>query len=93
MATYTKDSPVRAELTILRPSGYVETVVWPHDSRLGKVRFDQIAKATKEAGKGDVLSYTNITPEYQMNASDLASREADLHQQRMSSLLRNSYVK
>ena len=86
MSTYTTSSPVRAELTIRRPNGTVEAVVWPNDSRLSQVKFEQIRKATREAGRGEVLSYSNIAPTYQMS-------EMDKHEQRMERMLRDSYVK
>lgn len=86
MSTYTKSSQVRAELTIRRPNGEIETVVWPSDASLCQIKFEKIRAATKAAGRGEVLSYTNIAPEYQMN-------EMDKHERRMERMLRNSYVK
>lgn len=49
------------ELTIRRPDGSVEVV---RNDKLGKINdvvFAKVRAATKAAGRGDVLSYRNLT--------------------------------
>lgn len=47
----------QVELTVKRPNGNTEIVILPNETVIGKSRFEQIKKATKASGKGDVLSY------------------------------------
>jgi len=50
-----------ALLTIRRPSGAIETVEFTRASTLTPRNFADIQKATKAAGKGDVLSWSQMT--------------------------------
>jgi hypothetical protein len=84
--TITANSPTRCEITIRRPNGETETVVWPHHVRLTADMFRTIAAQTAAAGRGEVLSYTNIAPTYQMT-------EAEKDERAMDDLIRQSWTR
>lgn len=76
--------PSHAELTICRPNGDIETVRFTGGPELNPALFARIQTATKAAGRGDVLSYTNVkkiveTPAEWDRLAD-AEREYDAHQ-------------
>lgn len=72
----TYSAPSHVELTIRRPSGVMETVTFPHQKQISKSTFAQIVKATKDAGRGDVLSYTNVTREVAIAPEAIAEMQA-----------------
>lgn len=49
------------ELTVQRPNGDIDVVNHPKFKQINDNIFSQIVKGTKNAGKGDVLSYKNCT--------------------------------
>jgi len=59
MTTY--EHSIGVDLTIKRPSGATETVRHPTAMRMNDNLFAQIKAQTKAAGRGDVISYKNIT--------------------------------
>jgi len=75
-----------AELTIKRPDGIVETVRAKHTPMTDKL-LAMYRKATADAGRGEVLSYTNVTKEVETPAEwdrlAAAEREYDAHQARV----------
>ena len=74
MEKVTYEKTIRVEIDITRPDGTVETVdVSARYHRMNDVAFDQIKKATKAAGRGEVISYRNIkeTMEYKLTEGDL----------------------
>lgn len=73
-----------SELTIRRPDGTVETVRRPE--KMGASLFAKIKAATKAAGRGDVLSYVNITKtaSYTVTAAD----EMDARSERQARMMR-----
>ncbi len=85
MATY---NPIKAgqiktvtvndgcEISIRRPNGEIEVISNPAGIReMNKIFFAKIVSATKSAGKGDVLTYTNKTKvvEYTVTEADAAT--------------------
>jgi hypothetical protein len=65
--------PSHVEITVRRPNGITETVRMPAQVReLTPGRFAELQKGTKAAGRGDVLSYANITKAatYTVSAAD-----------------------
>lgn len=48
---------IKLTLTVKRPNGATEQVVHPTLKFITPAQFDQIKKATHDAGKGDVMSY------------------------------------
>ena len=72
-----------AEITIKRPGGNVEIVTWTGGVELTAGLFNRIQKANKDAGKGDVLGYRNITKTVDMPvewaAASTAERAYDTH--------------
>ena len=64
-------SKARTELDIQRPNGATETVdVSQKFYHLTDPLFRQIQKATREAGRGEVLRYRNIAAVVEMEESD-----------------------
>lgn len=57
----------RVELTVIRPNGTKEVVTHPTIKALNEAQFQQIKKATKEAGRGDALFYRNYTKKVKIN--------------------------
>ncbi len=49
------------EVTIRRPNGVIETVKVPNSREFGPRDFALCQANTAKAGRGDVLSYTNVT--------------------------------
>lgn len=83
---YTASSSVRCEITVKRPNGTVEIVVLPNDGRIGAVKFQAMKAATLAAGRGELMSYNNIAPEYQMTEADKAAREYEQHAKKMAAM-------
>lgn len=52
--------PAGVEIVIKRPNGKVETIMHPTLKQITENQFKQIQRDTKNAGRGDVISYTNI---------------------------------
>ena len=64
------------EITINRPNGTVETMANPGGVReMNQIIFAKMAKATKAAGRGDVVSYRNLQKEafYKVTSADAAT--------------------
>jgi len=64
----------KAEVTIRRPDGTVETVVHPKIDYFTPKLFEQMKKAMADAGRGEVLSYRNIDAVVEMEDSDYQVR-------------------
>lgn len=62
-----------ATITVKRPEGSVETITVKSFDRLNDILFSKIQKATKEAGKGDVLSYKNVNATYETEKADYST--------------------
>jgi len=60
----------KAEVTIRRPDGTVETVVHPKIDWFNDLIFSQMKKAMNIAGRGEVLSYRNIEAVIKMEEGD-----------------------
>lgn len=63
-------APRKAEVTIRRPDGTVETIVHPKIDFFTDGIFSQMRKAMKDAGRGEVLSYRNIDAVVEMEEAD-----------------------
>lgn len=64
------------EITINRPNGTVETMVNPGGVReMNQILFARMAKATKSAGRGEVVSFRNLKKEafYTVTAANAAT--------------------
>lgn len=69
-----------ALLTIRRPNGEIEKVEFTRFTTLVPASFASIKKATKDAGRGDVLSWeqmTKMVDDYTPTAGELASARHD----------------
>lgn len=64
------------ELTIRRPDGNIEVVRHPKFAAINDQIFAQLVSATKAAGRGDILSYANITKDVEETDVVLAQRLA-----------------
>jgi len=60
----------KLEVTVKRPNGEIEVVIHPTLTRLTDTMFEQCKKATKDAGKGDLLSYKTIEIEEPMTLKE-----------------------
>lgn len=60
----------KAEVTIKRPTGIIETVTHPKIDWFNNQIFSQMKKAMADAGRGEVLSYRNIEAVVEMEESD-----------------------
>jgi len=60
----------KAEVTIKRPDGKIETMKHPKIDFFNDILFGQMRKAMKDAGRGEVLSYRNIDAVIEMEESD-----------------------
>lgn len=70
--------PSHVEVDVRRPNGDVETITIPGRTRLIEREFSAMVKATREAGRGEVLAYRNIdrdVPAPQPTAADLAEEK------------------
>jgi len=67
-------SPSKVEITVRRPNGQIETAVSPKFERLNDILFAKMVKATKDAGRGECLSYRNIEAVVEMEDSDYQAR-------------------
>ena len=76
MARMTYTLPSHVELTVRRPDGSVETI---RAEKLGgyinDAIFTKVVAATKAGGRGDVLSYRNVTREHTETDAEMAERE------------------
>lgn len=79
----TIEVPIHVLLTVRRPNGEIEKVeVTPGGFKaINDKIFAQMVKATKDAGRGDILSYENIkiTEDYtlKLTDADIAGIESD----------------
>ena len=64
----------KAEITVRRPNGQIETAAHPKFETLNDVLFAKIVKATREAGRGECIGYRNIDAVVEMEESDYMSR-------------------
>ena len=55
--------PSHLEITVRRPNGTVETIVHPQWKQINDRDFAKLVAGTKAAGRGEVLSYRNVTKE------------------------------
>ena len=64
-----------AEITVRRPNGVVETIKHPTAREINEAMFSAAKKATKAAGRGDLISYRNIkkATTYTVTAADAAT--------------------
>ena len=77
MSKMTHTTPSHVELTVRRPNGTVEVV---RADKLGEFINDKVFASvvaqTKAAGRGDVLSYTNVTATHTETDAQYATRLA-----------------
>lgn len=69
--------PSHLELTILRPNGVTETIRHPQWKQISDSDFGKIRSATRAAGRGEVLSYSNVTMQVEEPAEWAALQAAD----------------
>jgi len=67
-------APRKAEVTIRRPDGTVETIVHPKIDFFTDGILSQMRKAMKDAGRGEVLSYRNIDAVVEMEEADYKTK-------------------
>lgn len=70
--------PSHVEVDVRRQNGIVETITIPGRTRLIEREFAAMVKATREAGRGEVLAYRNIekdVPAPQPTAADLVEEK------------------
>ncbi len=60
----------KAEVTIKRPDGKIETLIHPKIDFFNDALLAQMRKAMNDAGRGEVLSYRNIEAVVEMEESD-----------------------
>lgn len=79
MTTKHVEIPVAVEITIRRPDGTVETVRPAGMTQLNDKLFARVKAATAAAGKGQCLSYRNITKAttWEMSAADKVTESSD----------------
>lgn len=88
MSKITVSVPSHVELTIRRPNGGIEIVNGPaHIRSITTRQFADIQAAYSRSGKGEALSYANITKEVTESDEDYASR---IHGQAMDALSESS---
>lgn len=63
----------KAEITVKRPDGKIETITHPKIDFFTPAIFAQMKKAMADAGRGDVISYRNIDAVIEMEESDYQS--------------------
>jgi hypothetical protein len=71
MKTVTYTSDIGVELTVKRPGGEIETVMHPTMKKITDDQFRQIQEGTAKAGRGEVLSYKNLTKTSTVNVDDV----------------------
>jgi len=75
--------PSHVEITVRRPDGQVETVQVPNSREWSQRDFAGCKQATANAGRGEVLSYRNVTEQVEQPteyaALDKAERNYDDH--------------
>lgn len=71
--------PSHVLLTVVRPNGEMEVVRHPTLKSLLDHEFKVIKKMTKEAGRGDVISYENVRvdDEVVLTDADIVGIESD----------------
>jgi len=57
MKDFSEGKAIKLTLTVKRPNGEIEKVVHPKLTFITEAQFKQIQKCTREAGRGEVLSY------------------------------------
>lgn len=64
-----------AEITVRRPNGSVETIKHPTGKEITGPMFEAAKKATKAAGRGELISYRNVkkAATYTVTAADAAT--------------------
>lgn len=84
--------PDYCEVTVKRLNGTVETIRVPGRAELNDNAFAVMKKATKAAGRGDLLTYKNTTrqiADYVMTAADKANQAYDNRVKAIASLSAN----
>ena len=76
MSKMTYTTPSHVELTVRRPNGNVEVVSNDKLTQINDRTFAQIVAQTKAAGRGDVLSYTNVSKNVVETDAQYAARLA-----------------
>lgn len=73
--------PSHLEITIRRPNGTVETVTHPKFKTITDKDFDAMKAAMKAAGRGECVSYRNVTKQVETPAEwdRLAAAERAYH--------------
>jgi len=69
--------PMKSLITIKRPNGDLEVVTAPGTKTLNDRLFSRIAEATKRAGRGECISYRNITETKYVDGPTKAEQESD----------------
>lgn len=66
-------------LTVVRPNGVTEVVKHPTIKYVTENEFKTIQKMTKDAGRGDVISYENVMKDdvVRLTDADLVGMESD----------------
>ena len=73
-------APDYCEVTVKRPNGTLEIIKVPGRAELCDAAFAIMKKATKAAGRGDLVSYKNVTrqiADYVMTAADKTNQAYD----------------
>jgi hypothetical protein len=78
-AANTVEVPSHLEMDIRRPNGVVETVIHPTWKSMSEKTAAQVRKATKDAGRGELIAYRNVTKlaTYTMSAADRADAASE----------------
>lgn len=85
----TIEIPSHLEIDVRRPNGDVETIRHPTMRSLTKQQFAAMQQQTRAAGRGEVLSYRNVTKTVPAIEPD----EYELHETRMAKMQRESVVR
>ena len=75
----TFEVPSHVEMDIRRPNGSIETVRHPTWRSMSEKTAAMVRKATKDAGRGDLIAYRNVTKlvEVKMSAADKADAASE----------------
>lgn len=77
----------KVELTIKRANGEIETVTTEKFGEISERIFNRIKEETAKAGRGEVLSYTNIPAVIEMEQADIELQEYCKHQEKMEKVM------
>ena len=78
-AAKTFEVPSHVEMDMRRPNGVVETVRHPTWRSMSAKTAEMVRKASKDAGRGDLIAWRNVTKleTYTMSAADLADAASE----------------